>query len=126
MPSLIKIFALFFAAVIFAAVFNSKSAFAQHRSVANFGIRNGSFHGRPGFAQNRGFGNFGHSNGRFHRGFDRGRRDFGPNVVVVPSAVAPLPPYYGAPPWGYDSLRCILHRQVETPNGLVSEPVYVC
>jgi hypothetical protein len=46
MPSLIKIFALFFAAVIFAAVFNSKSAFAQHRSVANFGIRNGSFHGR--------------------------------------------------------------------------------
>ena len=124
--SLIKVCALFFAAVIIAAVPNSTSAYAQSRSVGNFAVRNGSFLSRPGLAQNRGFGNFGHFSGRFHGGFDRGRRDFaasGPNVAVVPSVVAP---YYDAPPLGYNSLRCFLHRQVETPYGLVSEPVYVC
>jgi hypothetical protein len=46
--------------------------------------------------------------------------------VVVPSVIGPPLPYYAAPPLGYDVMRCILHRQVETPNGLVSEPVYVC
>ena len=129
--SLTKIGALFFAAVIFAAVPNSKSAYAQNRPVGNFGHPSGSFHGRPGFAQNRGVGNFGHFSGsflgrRFGGGFDRGRRDFGPNIVVVPSVVAAPPPYYDAPPPGYDSLRCFLHRHVETPNGPVLEPVYVC
>jgi hypothetical protein len=46
--------------------------------------------------------------------------------VVVPSVVAAPPPYYDAPSPGYDSLRCFLHRHVETPNGPVLEPVYVC
>jgi hypothetical protein len=130
--SLSKIGALYFAAVIFAAVPNSKSAYAQNRTVGNFGHPSGSFHGRPGFAQNRGVGNFGHFSGsflglsRFGGGFDRGRRDFGSNIVVVPSVVAAPPPYYDAPPPGYDSLRCFLHRHVETPNGPVLEPVYVC
>jgi hypothetical protein len=122
--SLIKIGALFFTAVIFVAVPNSKSAYAQNRRVGNFGIPNGSFHSRPGFAQNRGFGNFGRFSGSFRGGFDRGRRDFGQNIVAVPSVVAP--PYYDAPALGYDSLRCILHRHVETPNGWALEPVYVC
>ena len=122
----IKICALFFAVAIFAAVLNSKSAYAQNRIVGNFAIPNGSFHARPGFPQNRGLGNFGHFAGPFHGGFGRGGRDFGPNIVVVPSVVAPSPPYYDVPPLGYDSLRCFLHRQVETPYGLVSEPVYVC
>jgi hypothetical protein len=53
----------------------------------------------------------------------RGGRDFGPNIVGV---VAPSAPYYDVPPLGYDSFGCFLHRQVETPNGLVSELVYVC
>ena len=121
----IKICALFFAVAIFAAVLNSKSAYAQNRIVGNFATPNGSFHARPGFPQNRGLGNFGRFGG-FHGGLGRGGRDFGPNIVVVPSVVAPSLPYYDVPPLGYDSLRCILHRQVETPNGLVSEPVYVC
>src|SRR5258708_32554284 len=128
--SWIKINALFFAAVAFIAVHNSKSASAQNRGAGNFGHPSGSFHGRPGIAQNRGVGNFGHFNGsflgrsRFGEGFDRGRRDFGPNIVAVPSVVAPS--YYDAPPLGYDTLRCILHRHVETPNGWALEPVYVC
>jgi hypothetical protein len=122
--SLIKIGALFFTALIFVAVPNSKSAYAQHRSVGNLGIPNGSFHGRPRFAQNRGFADFGHFSGSFRGGFDRDRRDFGSNIV--PSVVAPPAPYYDAPPLGYDSLRYFLHRQVETPNGWVLEPVYVC
>lgn len=37
--------------------------------------------------------------------------------------VAPSAPYYDVPPLGYDSFGCFLHRQVETPNGLVSELV---
>jgi hypothetical protein len=129
---LIKIGALFFAAVTFTAVPDSKSAYAQNRGVGNFGHpSSGSFNGRPGIAQNRGVGNFGHFGGSFlgvsrfgRRGFDRGRRDFGQNIVAVPSVVAP--PYYDAPALGYDSLRCILHRHVETPNGWALEPVYVC
>ncbi len=130
--SLIKIGALFFAAVIFTAVSNSKSAYAQNRGAGNFGHPSGSFQGRPGIAQNRGVGNFGHFGGsflgspRFGAGFGLGRRDFGPDIVVVPSAVAPPPSYYGVPPLGFDSLRCILHRHVETPNGPALEPVYVC
>jgi hypothetical protein len=123
--SLIKIGALF-CIVISTAVSDCESAFAQNRSAGNLG-RAGSFQGRPGIAQNRGFGNFGHF-GRLGGGFDRGRRDFGQNIVVVPS-VAPAAPYYGdygAPPLGYDSLRCTLHRPVQTPYGEVLEPVYVC
>jgi len=124
--SLIKIGAPVFAVAIFGAVPNSQSAYAQNRGVGNFAVSSGSFNGHPGFAQNRSFGNFRTFGGSFGRGFDRGRRDFGPNVVVVPSVVGPPLPYYAAPPLGYDVMRCILHRQVETPNGLVSEPVYVC
>jgi hypothetical protein len=128
---LIKIGALFIAAVTFTAVPNSKSAYAQNHRVGNFGHpSSGSFNGRPAIAQNRGVGNFGRFGGsflggpRFGGGFDRGRRDFGQDIVVVPSVVAP--PYYDAPPPSYDSLRCILHRHVETPNGWALEPVYVC
>jgi hypothetical protein len=134
--------ACFFAAITFIAVANSEGAYAQSRAVGNFRYTNGSFHGRPGFASNRRFGN-GPFRGwsRFHGGF--GRRDFGTNIVVVPSAgvVAPAPaygvppppdygvppaPYYGVSPPGQDSLRCYLHRHVQTPNGPALEPVYVC
>ena len=120
-----------FCVVILAAVPYSKSAFAQNRSAGNVGRPAGSFQGRPGAAQNRDFGNFGRFGdsfgwSRFGGRFDRGRRDFGPNIVVVPSGVAPPAPYYGVPPLGYDSLSCILHRPVETPYGWGSEPVYVC
>jgi len=66
-------------------------------------------------------------------------RDFGTNIVVVPS-VGPAAPYdgvpppdYGVPPMAYYGLSpcygqrgTILHRQVDTPNGLVSQPVFVC
>ena len=122
--SLIKIGALF-CIVISTIVPDSESAFAQNRSAGNFG-RPGAFQGRPGVAPNRAFGNFGRFGdsfgwSRFGAGFGRDRRDFGPNIVVAPAA-----PYYDVPPWGYDSLRCILHRPVETPYGLASEPVYVC
>jgi hypothetical protein len=128
--SVIRIGALFFAAVALTAVPNSKGAYAQNHGAGNFGHPGGPFNGRPGIAQNRGVGNFGHSSGlfvggpSFGRGFDRGRRDFGQNIVAVPSVVAP--PYYDTPPPSYDSLRCILHRHVETPNGWALEPVYVC
>jgi hypothetical protein len=130
-PSLINIGMLVFAAVTFTSVPNSKSAYAQNHGAGNFGHpSSGSFNGRPGIAQNRGVRNFGHFGGsflggpRFGGGLDRGRRDFGQNIVAVPSVVAP--PYYDAPPLGYYSLRCILHRHVETPNGWALEPVYVC
>ena len=111
-----------FAALVFTAVAPYKSAYAQTRIVGNFGVR--SFPGRPGF-------------GRFDGRFGR---DFGTNVVVVPS-VGPAAPYYdGVPPPGYGvppmdyygkspcygQRGTILHRQVETPNGLVSQPVFVC
>jgi hypothetical protein len=114
---LIKISALF-CIVMSTAVPDSEGAFAQNRGAV----------GRPGVAPNRDFGNFARFGGsfgwsRFGAGFGRDRRDFGPNVVVAPPVVAPAAPYYGVPPWGYDSLRCILHRQVETPYGLA---VYVC
>lgn len=135
----------FFAAMTFIVIAECRSAWAQSRSIGHLGHTSSSLHGRPGFAHNRGFGTFGHRNGqfrgwsRFDRGF--GRRDFGTNIVVVPSVVAPAPyygvppppdygvppaPYYGVSPPGYDSLKCYLHRQVETPNGPVLEPVYVC
>ena len=113
---LIKIGALF-CIVISTAVPDSEGAFAQNRGAV--GRPAASFQGRP-FGN---FGRFGDSFGwsRFGAGFGRDRRDFGPTVVVAPPA-----PFYGVPPWGYDSLRCILHRPVETPYGLASEPVYVC
>jgi hypothetical protein len=127
--SLIKIGALL-CIVISTAVPDSETAYAQNRSAGNLGRPAGSFQGRPGRAPNRDFGNFGRFGdsfgwSRFGAGFDRGRRDFGQNIVVVPS-VAPAAPYYGVPPLGYDSLSCILHRPIETPYGLASEPVYVC
>ena len=112
--SLTKIGAVF-AAVVFTAVAPYKSAYAQTRTVRNFGV--GSFPGRPGF-------------GRFDGRFGR---DFGTNIVVVPS-VGLATPYYGVPPTDYGvppiayygrspcyDLRggTILHRA----NG---EPVFVC
>jgi hypothetical protein len=125
-----------FAAVVFTAVAPYKSAYAQTRIVRNFGV--GSFPGRPGFG--RFDGRFGRFDGRFRR-FDGGfgRNDFGTNIVVVPS-VGPAAPYggvpppdYGVPPMAYYGLSpcygqrgTILHRQVDTPNGPVSEPVFVC
>ena len=150
--SLTKIGAVF-AAVVFTAVAPYKSAYAQTRTVGHLGV--GSFHGRPGFAADSGpfrgrsrfdggFGRFDGRFGRFDGGFGRfdggfGRRDFGTNIVVVPS-VGPAAPYYdvpppdyGVPPASYYGLSpcygqrgTILHRQVDTPNGPVSQPVYVC
>ena len=121
--SLSKIGAVFFAAVSFAVVAPSKSAYAQTRNVGSFGRSAGSFLGFP-------FG--------FRGGF--GRQNFGTNIVVVPSAGLTAPyygvpppdygvppaPYYGVSPPGYDSLRCYLHRHVDTPNGPILQPVYVC
>ena len=120
--SLTKIGAVFAAVVFTAAVAPYKSAYAQTRTVRNFGV--GSFPGRPGF------GSF---DGRFGRFDGRFGRDFGTNIVVVPS-VGPAVPYYGVPPLDYGvppmayygrspcyDLRggTILHRA----NG---EPVFVC
>jgi hypothetical protein len=129
---LIKIGALLCVSVL-AAIPSTKSTFAQGRSAGSFGRPAGSFQGRPGIGQNRDFRNFGQFGGsfgwsRFGAGFDRGRRDFGQNIVVVPSVAPPAPYYgdYGASPLGYDSLRCTLHRPVQTPYGEVLEPVYVC
>jgi hypothetical protein len=144
--SLTKIGAVF-AAVVFTAVAPYKSAYAQTRTVGKVGV--GSFHSRPGFAADRGFpfrgrrdsrfdGGFGRRDSRFDGGF--GRQDFGTNIVVVPS-VGPAAPYYGVPPspdygvppasyYGlspcYGARGTILHRQVDTPNGPVLQPVYVC
>jgi hypothetical protein len=127
--SFINIGTLFFAAVVFAGIAHSKSAYAGNWTVGNFGHNGGSFHGRPNFGNHfRGWSGF-------SRGF--GRRDFGTNVVVMPSTVpygvppppdygVPPAPYYGVSPPGLDSLKCYLHRYVETPNGPVLEPVYVC
>ena len=130
--SLTKIGAVF-AAVVFTAVAPYKSAYAQTRTVGNFGV--GSFHSRPGFAADRGFPFRGRS--RFDGGF--GRQDFGTNIVVAPS-VGLAAPYYGVPPspdygvppasyYGlspcYGARGTILHRQVDTPNGPVLQPVYV-
>jgi hypothetical protein len=107
-PSCIKIGALFFAAVISAAVLNSNTTYA-----GSSGFPSGSVHARLGFAQNRGVGPFGHFSGPFRGRFDRGRLGFGPNIVVLPS-VAPPPLYYDAP---LDpSLRCF--------NGWSPEPAY--
>ena len=99
-------------------------AYAGNRTVGNF-------NGRPNFAHNHGFPFRGGSG--FNGGF--GRRDFGSVVVpsTVPYGVPPPPdygvppaPYYGVSPPGLDSLKCYLHRYVNTPNGPVLEPVYVC
>jgi hypothetical protein len=144
--SLTKIGAVF-AAVVFTAVAPYKSAYAQTRTVGKVGV--GSFHSRPGFAADRGFpfrgrqdsrfdGRFGRQDSRFDGGF--GRQNFGTNIVVVPS-VGVAAPYYGVPPspdygvppasyYGlspcYGARGTILHRQVDTPNGPVLQPVYVC
>jgi hypothetical protein len=126
--SFINVGALFFAAVILAG-----DAYAGNWTVGNFGRSNGSFRGRPNFAHDHGFPFRGWSG--FNGGF--GRRDFGTNVVVMPSVVpygvppppdygVPPAPYYGVSPPGLDSLKCYLHRYVETPNGPVLQPVYVC
>jgi hypothetical protein len=133
--SLTKIGAVF-AAVVFTAVAPYKSAYAQTRTVGKVGV--GSFHSRPGFAADRGFPFRGRRDSRFDGGF--GRQDFGTNIVVVPS-VGLAAPYYGVPPspdygvppasyYGlspcYGARGTILHRQVDTPNGPVLQPVYVC
>jgi hypothetical protein len=132
--SLIKIGALFFAAIIFAAVAPSKSAYTQTRTVTQTRTLSGfpfrGFHG--------GFGRFHGGFGRFLGGF--GRQDSGTIFPAVPSNTGitqygvPPPPDYGVPPApyygvsrpGYDSLKCYLHRQVDTPKGPVLEPVYLC
>jgi hypothetical protein len=133
--SLTKIGAVF-AAVVFTAVAPYKSAYAQTRTVGKVGV--GSFHSRPGFAADRGFPFRGPQDSRFDGGF--GRQNFGTNIVVVPS-VGLAAPYYGVPPspdygvppasyYGlspcYGARGTILHRQVDTPNGPVLQPVYVC
>jgi hypothetical protein len=55
--------------------------------------------------------------------------------VIVPSAGVPVGSYYGVPPppdfgvppaLDYGVSRCYLHRHVDTPNGPVLQPVYVC
>jgi len=129
--SLIKIGAVF--AIIFAAVAPSKSAYAETDTVRNFGHP-------AGFARDRGFPFHGLS--RFHRGFGRFDGGFGlggfggavPSNQGITHYGVPPPPDYGVPPApyygvsrpGYDSLKCYLHRQVDTPKGPVSEPVYLC
>ena len=136
---LIKASAYFFAAaVVVVSLAETERAHAQTHP-GNLGYTNGSVNARPGSASNRRFGNFAHRNdpfrgwSRFHGDF--GRRDIGTNIVVVPPAPyygAPPPPdyggapYYGVSPPDYDSLRCYLHRPVQTPNGPILEPVYVC
>jgi hypothetical protein len=118
-----KTAALFLAAVVFTGIPNSNSVQAQSRAAVNTGHAAGFMHGGPG-------GNFSHERdgfwGRdFRHGFDRNRRDFGTNIVVAPTVVAPAAPYYvPGPPYEY--LRCFLHREVQTPNGPALEPVYVC
>jgi hypothetical protein len=85
----------------------------QNRGGGNFGRGRGAFHGRPGFT-NHGAGNFSHFSGsfrewpRFRGVFGRGRHDFGPNIVIVPSVAVPPPLSYDAPPPppGYGSLSC--------------------
>ena len=125
--SLIKIGAVFFAAIIFAAVAPSKSAYAQTRTVT----QTRTLSGFPFRGFNGGFG-------RFNGGF--GRQDFGTVYPAVPSnqgithyGVPPPPdygvpaqPYYGVSRPGQSSTQCYLHRQVDTPRGPVSEPVYLC
>jgi hypothetical protein len=136
--SFVKIGALFFAAVMFTAISSSKSVYAQSHIARNFGQPGGPTHGRAGLAQRRGLESFGHGGGSFrgwgfHGRFGQRPRDFGTNIVVAPTVVAPAAPYYGAP-YEYDgvglppyeSLRCFLHRHVETPNGPALQPVYVC
>jgi hypothetical protein len=83
--------------------------------------------------QNGGAGNFRHGGDGFWgqgfpRGFNRNRPDFGTNIVVAPTVVAPAARliYYYAPVPPYESLRCFLHREVQTPNGPALEPVFVC
>src|ERR1700730_6845441 len=120
---LTKLGAMFFAVVILTSVSISDNTQAQKG--ASSGGRGSS--GRPilGGGFGRHLSSFGGRAG-FRGGFDRSRRDFGPNIVVVPSVISPPSPYYGAPSPPYYSLRCVLHRRVETPNGSVLEPVYVC
>jgi hypothetical protein len=47
-------------------------------------------------------------------------------VPPPPDYGVPAQPYYGVSRPGQDSLKCYLHRHVDTPNGPVSEPVYLC
>ena len=131
--SLIKIGgAVFFAATIFAAVAPSKSAYAQTRTVGNFGHHDG-------FARDRGFpfrgfnGGFGRFQGGFGQGFgtvypavpsNQGITHYG--VPPPPDYGVPAQPYYGVSRPGQDSAKCYLHRHVDTPKGPVLEPVYTC
>ena len=116
---LTKIGALCSAVVIFSAVLNCNSANAQSRSIGNSRqLSSGSLPGRPGVVQNRGrvgfanhgVGNFGYFRGSFRElpGFraGRGRHDFGPNIVILPSIGAPPPAYYDASPPYPGSLSC--------------------
>ena len=50
----------------------------------------------------------------------------GPPPAGYAAPPAGPPPVGYAPPPGYDSLKCFLHRHVQTPHGWALEPVYVC
>jgi hypothetical protein len=124
--NLIKIGALISATIILATNPIADRAYAQKRPDVVFSA-GGPPRGVPALR----IGPGGRPNGSLFRshgfrgGFDRGRRDFGPNVVVAPNVVGPPALDYAAPPPPY-SLRCILHRRVQTPNGPALEPVFVC
>ena len=129
--SFIKISAVFFAAVIFAAVAPSKSAYTQTSTVSRTVTQTRTLSGFPSRGFDGGFG-------RFNGGF--GRQDFGTVYPAVPSNQGithygvpppldygvPAQPYYGVSRPGQDSLKCYLHRHVDTPKGPVLEPVYLC
>src|SRR6202022_347906 len=117
--------------------FHSRPGFAADCGFPFRGRRDSRFDGGFGRRDSRFDGGFGRQDSRFDGGF--GRQDFGTNIVVVPS-VGPAAPYYGVPPpdygvppaayYGlspcYGQRGTILHRQVDTPNGPVLQPVYVC
>jgi hypothetical protein len=133
--SFIKIGAVFFAAVIFAAVVPSKSAYAQTSTVTQTRTvtQTGTLSGFPFRGFNGGFGRFNGGFGRFNGGFggvypavpsNQGITHYG--VPPPPDYGVPAQPYYGVSRPGQSSTSCYLHRQVDTPKGPVLEPVYLC
>jgi hypothetical protein len=119
--TLINIGTPFLAALICIAGPNAKSAYAQSRAVGNVASASGPFGARPGLRgeSNQGRREFGSQ--RVLGGFRRPFNGAGSQFFGLPGVVGPL-----APSNDYDSLRCVLHRPVDTPRGRVYEPVYVC